>query len=237
MGELIRIGAEEGAPGLGATIDTAGAWVTSLSMGKDHVLFPRDLVATGPDELKLRGGMHVCSPYFGADRIGAQHGWARDAEWQPMMLAENVLLLKNPSFYSDFYPGFWSELVYYAGRNTFTASLTVSNRRGAIWSVPIAPGFHPYFSGPGEAGPVPIFEHPKGADPERIIRLANGLDVIMRTENLPGTVRWSDNPEEYHCVEPIASSRKRKDGIFTRTNLKPGETRKYKLEIGVQEAS
>lgn len=246
MSELIRIGAPEGADGkqgLGATIDTTGAWVTELSIGKDHILFPRDLVPVNNEELKLRGGMHVCSPYFGADEDGPQHGFARTALWVPEKRAASELILSHQcGLEGSRYEGLEQRIQYLVAGRYFTALLNLANHSGKVME--IAPGFHPYFAGPDSrnlANPEPILEGPQGAgilagsSSRRVVKLNGSLEVVMSGERMPGIVRWSDKPDEYHCLEPVASEFR--DGKVGRTELEPGEARSYVLSLEVNERS
>jgi hypothetical protein len=240
MGELIRIGAQEGAPGLGATIDTTGAWVTSLSLGKDHVFFPRDLVATGPDELKFRGGMHVCSPYFGTDPSskGPQHGNARLSEWrikEPRSNNHLSLVLEDESWANV---RLSQRLTYLLNGNWFAALLDLKNLDDST-EIEVSPGFHPYFAGrenDNECGPEPATDkHTQVYDGRcslRDIVLNNGIGVNMWAMNLPEGVAWSDNPEEYHCIEPTSY------GLGPATDqtdkLSPGQTQSYMVTLKIE---
>lgn len=244
MGELIRIGAPEGAPGLSAAIDTTGAWVTELSFDRDHVLFPRDLVATTKDELKFRGGMHVCSPYFGAGGITqVPHGFARNVEWRIEKQDSSELRLTHTEHpRGSMYSGLEHRIQYIVGGRIMVALLNLRNN--SPWSIPIAPGFHPYFAGPdlsGRAGVHPVFEEPEETgftrrNSHRVIELASGLVVSMNGQRMPGVVTWSDNPTEYHCVEPIASPKL--GGVkVERAELEPGQSRSFVLSLEVGRAT
>ncbi len=160
MGELITLRQESGSLGLTATIDTTGAWVTSLTNFEDKILFPRSKVL---DQLtlreKTRGGMHICSPYFGwpEEIIGEQdlpqHGFSRAVEWENITAecAETKGLPWNPrelcvlqyTQESGLYGGLGQRLVYLLSDEMLSADLTMRN--GSDTPMTVAPGFHPYF--------------------------------------------------------------------------------------------
>lgn len=241
MGELISIGAEEGTPGLRATIDTTGAWVTSLSTGKDHVLFPQDLVVIGPDTLKLRGGLHICSPYFGPDPVGdgPQHGFARDEEWKVDRLNGSDIQLVHRSD-SGRFKGLVQKLQYLAlgspDKGTFVAFLSLSNEGGEPLGV--SPGFHPYFSGRSaneDFSSEALFSRTE----ERVkyaryhTSLTNGIGVEINAERMMGIFKWSDRPEEYHCIEPVATSGINLNGVVKTTTLVPGDEMSILLSLDI----
>lgn len=241
MGELIRIGA----PGLSATVETTGAWVTELSDGrKDHILFPRETVPDGdkPKEPKFRGGMHVCAPYFGRDPEGSgpQHGFSRDVEWEIIKLRKGSVVLRHTQDSGD-YAGLIQRLELVAAGRTFVANLVLQNRGDT--GIEIAPGFHPYFAGPSEndqIGSVPRFEQPRpgargGHTVQKIITLANGLRIALGGQNAAGVVTWSDNPAEYHCIEPVSTKSFSEDGIPERRTLGAGKESSCLLAIDIED--
>lgn len=235
MGELIRIGAPEGTPGLHATIDTTGAWVAGLSLDDEvPILHPRFVNEEG----KYRGGMHVCSPYFGPDRNLSQHGYARDEEWEVTERHSGLVGLTNYQTTTSGYTCLRNRLSYVVAGNTFLAILRLTNEH-ASWGMSVAPGFHPYFSGSGSVSNEPIFKEPddetiaRGAS-RSVIHLASGLDVIMEAQGMQGIVEWSDKPEEYHCVEPVDSVQVEQDGRLKRSNLPPRGGRTYIFSLNIK---
>lgn len=230
MGELIRIGAAEGAPpeaGLGATVDTTGAWVTDLSIGEDYILFPRDLVPTGGDELKFRGGMHPCSPYFGADPDGdgPQHGYARDVEWEVLAVDANSVILEHVRKPESSHINLLQRLYYSTGMGCLLAQLNVENIGEG--EIRIQPGFHPYFAGPdpknqADLKPVEFFKSDIYTPP-RATTTSTGYEVSIISREMRNRVVWSDNVAEYHCIEPVANP----------LTIQPGESAEYSLELSI----
>lgn len=239
MGELIRIGAPEGAPGLGATIDTTGAWVTSLSSAQDYVFFPRDLVPT-EDGLKLRGGMHLCSPYFGKDPLGVgpQHGSARIQDWQVTDSGIRYVRLRqviDTGNYDGLSQNLATQVVDIADLQVLATQLSISNQGDRDMFV--APGMHPYFSGPAKfdechsEAAKDMRSNRTDSYSTRTIDLASGLSVAMVSRNVPNTVAWSDNPAEYHCIEPVALELA--DDPERSEVLRPGESRSYAVSMRI----
>lgn len=238
MGELIRIGAEEGQPGLGATIDTTGAWVTSFSLGKDHIFFPKDLIATSEGDTKARGGSHICSLIFGPDPEGKgpQHGYARGVEWAVTGSDLRYVRLRHIASEGE-YAGIQHDLgiqvIDIDHLKILATNMSVTNNGNR--EIMIAPGFHPYFSGPAR-----FDEGSKVADKDtrverkgnytlRTVQLLSGITVNMVAVNCPESTVWSDMPEEFHCVEPSALPLSAEPG--PEDVLRPGEFKEYAVSF------
>ncbi len=232
MNETIRIGSPEGSSRLGATIDTSGAWVISLSIGERNVLYPRAELVDENGGIKRRGGLHVCSPWFGPIKV-PQHGPARSAEWSrvitstsgmnstPNTINNGVRLGWTPET-GDPAEGIAHQIDYAIfGGNTFSAALRLKNLNpGKIAYV--APGFHPYFDttdratesdirgiyNPVEVGGVVVLSdldieaECRGEDPVARNTLALGANKFIVTSNMRTNVRWSDDLSRYLCFEP-----------------------------------
>jgi Aldose 1-epimerase len=238
MGELIRIGAEEGGNGLGATVNTHGAQVESLSIGRDHFVFPADLIATA-DGFKLRGGIPLCSPYFGPDLIGdgPQHGYAREVDWEILDQGERYVRLGHIVEDGYRYKGLEHQLgiqiIDLAHIRILAVNLRLTNRGQE--GIVVSPGFHPYFSGPAEFGECsPVAKQDSTVNltenySMRIIRLLSGATIRMVAINMPNSTVWSDVPEEFHCVEPsvlpISTTPRAEE------SLTPGESKQYSVSL------
>jgi len=219
MGEMIRIGAEEGAPGLGATVDTTGAWVADLGAGEDNIFYPRFINPEG----KFRGGMHVCLPYFGLpDRMkrsgNPQHGYAREVEWDLKEEPNAAQVTLTHMAVNGEFSGLSSTITYGISEanndspwdHSFYSTIRFDATDGYCV---VAPGFHPYFSGligfddlePDY--PVLSFDGIATHDKRRVIQLQNtaGYAIELVTEGMDEAVNWSDNPDKYVCVEPICT--------------------------------
>ncbi len=256
MGELIRIGAPEGTPGLGATVDTTGAWVTQFGFGQ-HEIFHR-LEVNG--EGKKRGGAHICSPGFGAV-IEPQHGSARIEDWE-LVSSNSPLMNARPNR-----EGFGVVMQWMPDSNTaceglrhtlelsilqrrlLRLELTLANEDGQRFEV-VAPGFHPYFKVDKDtsAEQVEKIYRPltKGAavctrriDREAELRgevprlkekLILGNNTSYVESDLMTVVTWSDKPTEYVCYEPTqaGSSLNPQDGAIV---LRRGESRRFFMSI------
>jgi hypothetical protein len=232
MSETIRIGSPEGSLRLGATIDTAGAWVTNLSLGERNVLYPRAELVDQNGGIKKRGGLHICSPWFGPIK-DPQHGPARDAEWSrvatstpgmnstPNSINNGVRLSWFPEVGSQA-EGIAHQIDYTIfGGNTFLATLRLKNI-GTDAVAFVAPGFHPYFDTtdgttesdirgvytPAEVGGVVVLSdldieaECRGEDPTSRNTLTLGTNKFIVTSNMRTNVRWSDDLSCYLCFEP-----------------------------------
>lgn len=242
MGELIRIGAKEGALGLGASIDSAGACITELSLGKDHIIFPKDLIATNLDELKFRGGIPLCSPYFGLpelmDKRGMpQHGYARDVDWDIFDHGKRYVCLRHLAGEEVPYGGLEHKLgiqvVDLAHIKILATNLKLTNIGNN--KLVVSPGFHPYFSGPAEFGECnqtaknDIRTQLKDNYSIRTVRLISGAIVKMVAVNMPNSTVWSDLPDEYHCIEPSVLPLSTEPS--TEEILVPGASRQYAVSL------
>jgi galactose mutarotase-like enzyme len=258
MGELIRIGAEEGQPGISAVVDTTGAWVTELTINGLPILFPKQEVSLDDGRKKIRGGMHVCSPYFGLPEIAAeigipQHGYARNVEWDVDSRNDLAVSLSHDRNDAN-YSGLMHTIdykIYRAGvsryDDTFSAMLTLIKPSGEPRDVPkrmdsivVAPGFHPYFAqlndttlAPGQVRPSTTARY-MGNSSLQTIRTGYGLEVAILSSEMPKVLEWTDKPDEYVCVEPNVSgdSLEPIDGAI---ELRSGELHSFVIEIAARE--
>lgn len=257
MGELIRIGAQEGDNGLAATVDTGGAWVVDLSLDGRPILFRRDTLQSDTGQEMTRGGMHVCSPYFGSpwrtSTLGLpKHGYSRLVDWKEVEITEDAVTLEHAQGRGH-YVGLEQTLTYAISETpedgefefSFTADLTLRNCRPPrrVPPIVVAPGFHPYFQG------LEGFEDLKtdvvrsgevktlgGGFTTKRVKSRMGRDISVSTRNLPEFIEWTDRLGDYVCIEPTASGNKidaATDGVQI---LQAGRSYGYLLEIAVGRA-
>lgn len=251
MGELIRIGAGEDAPGVGATVDTTGAIVTKFGFSDHEVLLNRD---------GNRGGMHACSHWFGAVRE-PQHGLARVSEWSPVNSrvpimnaragrSEMGVILEWMPDIGSASEGLRHTLEYaIMNRRALRAELCIKNEDGKRVER-IAPGFHPYFKVDGETNPNQVMALYKPSEPgEAFIATKINSEAELRGErptfkekfilgkntnyvesDLMTTVTWSDDPSRFICFEPTQAgpSLEVEDGAIL---LPRGEERRFFVSI------
>ena len=126
------------------SVDTKGAYVMELidDLGSP-ILFNRTMIGE-----KVRGGSHVCYPYFGPDLAGVmpQHGFGRVVEWRIETFGDREIVCDYEEQTDDFFKGLYARITYRLDEagSTFTTSLQVENRSNQLRAV--MPGFHPYFA-------------------------------------------------------------------------------------------
>lgn len=236
MGELIRIGAEEGAYGLGATVDTTGAWVTKLSFSGVPVLFPREFIVAEDGTDKVRGGMHVCSPHFGNAGVPA-HGFSRISEWQVSNESSaHSLTLELESH------GLQQKLGYFVSPNSLLAILKIRN--DGLSNVLVAPGFHPYFYAPEGYADLekdkPRLSSTSHADMNGSsltdLALKSGHLVQVLARGMQEVIEWSDMLGDYVCAEPTAARDSLDPNHKGVTKLERSEEVIYSLDLAVLSA-
>jgi len=226
-----------------AVVNAAGGFVETLLLedGRE-VLFPRQRVGE-----KDRGGIPVCAPIFGPGELAglAQHGFARNCQWQ--IESENQdevkLTLVNPASQvknlPSAYAGCVMELTVQLDDERLFETLLVKNEGDEPFAC--TPGFHPYFK-TSDAEKVKVAGSVFATDkllaaqklPEPSSRLDFTLaatEISLATNTPAWYVVWSADPNRYICVEPTTH------GFVTESNLAeamlaPGETRTFRLELG-----
>lgn len=227
MGELIRIGAEEAAPGLSAVIDTTGAWMTELALDEVPILFPRQTLLAEDGTKKVRGGMHICSPYFGAPKVltrlgEPQHGYARQAEWTVEDQDTNTVRLAHLRNDGGYYDGLLTQLEIeiggeLGGEAIDHLSLLLRYTSLSDKSMGVYPGFHPYFDSlvgfdDLETNVPEVCLEGLSTSPtnKQEFHLVNGagVNIAMVSKALGEAVKWTDRLEDndYTCIEPVFSA-------------------------------
>lgn len=256
MEELIRVGAPEGDPGLGITVDPVGAYVTSFGFGSSKILEDRFLSPSG----RYRGGLHVCSTWFGEAKEPA-HGPARKAVWAPTssripLMNSRVdrpelgLILEWMADADSGCEGLRHTLeLAILNRRSLRAELVIKNEDGERTEM-IAPGFHPYFRVddqttedqiraiyaplvPGQpivTSKIDREAELRGEEPTHKQKMVLGQNTTYIESNLMTAVTWTDDPSRYICYEPTQSgaSLNIADGAIL---LKRGEERRFFINI------
>lgn len=241
--------------GLSATINPNGAYVEELTAPDGiHLLYPRQNV-NGKD----RGGVFACAPIFGpGDKVGLnQHGYGRNLAWQQVDQGDlsAIFRLDNPHLQDESlqqYKDCSIEMFVQLGSNdtSILTRLTITNngQEGFV----LSPAFHPYF--PTLATSIEdvdikldekdtvnyTAEELAGtqvldSDMSNPLEINNGNQRIAISGNgLKVPVAWTDNPNEYFCIEPTAN------GAVTGRNAQsdlnkfmcaPGEEKQYTMTI------
>ena len=225
-------------------VDSRGGRVTTLqdAAGGD-ILFPLTTING-----KLRGGSHVCLPQFGPDAASGelpQHGYGRDVEWSiDRESAHAVELVMNggPSEYADLQAALRYTIEHDAvGQEWFAMELRVQN--GGTAPLRVSPGFHPYFATGGHDvwlnGEKLDVDHLGDAvflhDYTHHELTIGDRTIVVESRNLPTWAVWTDNPEQYICLEPTAAG----NSFLESTNyqhelIAPGEERRYTTRLRTQ---
>ncbi len=226
MAEVFRIGSPEGCKGMGADVSSLGARILDLSFDGHKVFHPYELFNRADGSTALRGGMHICSPWFGPgpSETDPQHGWARDAVWKLGSVDSSSLVMSLSGGYDGW--AHLSQILSYEvnpDEGSFTANLELN--KGGELSKQVNPAFHPYFYGlPQEEGwvngEVDISDF--SADGVEI-RLQSGLSVLLTGIDTPKIAKWTDSLGEYACYEPISAP----------TNLEPRQSVTIGMKVQV----
>jgi galactose mutarotase-like enzyme len=190
-----------------AEVDSLGAYVTRWAVGGRDIFYPKTELRNAKGELKTRGGCHVCLPNFdNGDRYNLpHHGFGRLVEWAVISQSSSSIALEiNGSAAPKKYQNLQARLVYTLEEAKLIMLLWLKNT-GAE-PLEVDPAFHPYF-----LNDAPLYK--------------------LEQTNLPVTLVWSDNLDNYFCAEPTAGGRSFKEG--EPNQLAPGEEKKYSLIINV----
>ncbi len=213
-------------------IDTKGAFVLSLISSGRKILYPKSVLKVDEHSMKTRGGMHVCLPNFGPshNKPMANHGFGRELEWEVLDKTAKAVELKLTGGNEE-YVGLESVVRYELGDNFLKSSLTLSNV--GTNGLPVAPGFHPYFSIAGSDQTILLdgqrFNIDKtgetkfvsSVDKLKIGKFIYDFDVI----NLNKFAIWTDGLADYICVEPTENGEA--FALSSATTLDPQEFKQY----------
>jgi D-hexose-6-phosphate mutarotase len=213
-----------------------------------------------PNSTSLRGGIPICFPFFNASPPGMenipQHGWLRNEELEGKIIQQTddevTVKFSKGNQPLENYP--W-QLKY-----TITHRLTPKTMETILEverlpdneekDAPINPAFHPYFTIQqnektkiGNHRPqfsndfyyqeIPLKENSLQSKDGAIIIDTEGGLVEMKTESFKVVCLWTDNLQEYACIEPVVDEHLKfntPDGTF----LKQGEKLKVKMKLNLK---
>lgn len=207
-----------------AVVSLIGATVKEFVCHGENLIYPARLFNE-----KSRGGIPICFPFFGksTDEFSGipQHGWLRNQELELVEQSDIHVQLTGENEPTKEFP--W-KLKYFititvdSEENSLLMELVVTRLAdGEYFSAPINPGFHPYFcsdqlnaiaygmANVGNGNIITDF-------PEQSVKIPVGNPILIKSGTriiemvLEGDFSasscltlWSDNIEEYFCVEPV----------------------------------
>lgn len=216
-----------------AIVSDIGGTVLSFKVAGKDIIYPWRRT----DDGKERGGIPICAPWFGsAPEFGERkHGHLRELKADKVSYINDSsleMVFEHPG--SQGYP--WAmEYILKVSVKRKTLSVSIQTKRlddGIFNRAPINPGFHPYFLGNEKNVLVSTsgFETFSGFSKESKSFSAGG-SIIAIVQSYKNSIRrtiimrlagdfsensvvvfWSDNPEEYFCVEPVLEDKKVFDG-------------------------
>jgi galactose mutarotase-like enzyme len=213
-----------------AIVSSVGGTVVEFVHQDTDIVYPQTIVKKR-GEMKNRGGIPICFPFFGPPKPGfrrlGQHGWLRNEELAVVSTSRNSVVFEGENRYRKTYP--WRVryrvTVSMIEDGLLETKLRVTRKKdGVVSKAPINPAFHPYFASSFEdrarivdidtsnhlfsAG---IEVHPNGR--ARILPAPDGILINLGLKtvrmSLGGDfsrgsclVLWSDSGK-YFCVEPV----------------------------------
>jgi D-hexose-6-phosphate mutarotase len=207
----------------------------------------------------LRGGVPICFPFFNASPPGMenipQHGWLRNEELKGKIIQQTddevTVRFSKENQPLENYP--WRLQYIITHKLTpKTAETILEIERlsdGQKKNAPINPAFHPYFTirqtektKIGNHRPqfsndfyyqeIPLKENSLQSKDGAIIIDTEGGLVEMKTEGFKVVCLWTDNFQEYACIEPVVDEHL-KFNTLSGTFLKSGEKLKLIIDLKI----
>ncbi|MFA5961285.1 MAG: hypothetical protein WC848_01210 [Parcubacteria group bacterium] len=210
-----------------AVISSTGATVKEFVYHGKNLIYPERMVGE-----KSRGGIPICFPFFGkpieALSSFPRHGWLRHQVLQLYWDVPNQVVFVGKNEVTKEFPWKLKYLVTIS-INPLAGSLTLKLaierlRDGEYFRAPINPGFHPYFcsdfSKPprhsiakclARVGSHVLTDFKKESEiivVDSPILVKSGertlsMELSGDFNSASQLTLWSDNADEYFCVEPI----------------------------------
>ena len=219
------------------SILTDGAYISTLELGGQTILFPRTSLSIN-GIAKLRGGMHVCLPQFGpaAHTDLTHHGFGRTSEWLLSQYNQTHATLTLQSSHTHYQHITWQ--LDCCLTSEYEAWFCLKAVNHGTESVRIAPGFHPYFLAqltPFQLGSIDYDSQtllkPTFVSAESTVILDNRLHLSLEQENLPIYALWSDRADAYTCIEPTVAGDALLSPATEQQWLHTNESKHYALRI------
>lgn len=240
---------------------TEGGIVSRFRVDNTDIFFQDQIVQT-PDGPKRRGGNPLLFPNAGPLPKGnkefpnlKQHGFARNKAWTVKDISPErdfiVLGLSSDEETKALYPyDFEAELRISVDDGTLREELSVTNRSEV--TMPIAPGFHPYFQVPIEKRKE-VKTNIFGFNPEEFdwnsspdfsrqvfvsLQLPGSGEIsIKSSEEFQKLIVWSEPDRPHLCIEPWTRGVGAIVDPQERIEVQPDETLDLWIEIGFRKTS
>jgi len=230
-----------------ATIETNGAWLKSFRVDGQDILMP-SVKFKKNGKTKMRGGIPLLFPNAGQAIKSknfnlAQHGFARNLVWENVKQQPDLLILRLvdvPNTFSIFPYHFVVEAIFKISANLLNISLNVFNNDKV--SIPIAPGFHPYFNlDKNDRVKLKLNENNFKFDgstnyttskgPIKFQLPCCGSILLSFSDNLKNVSYWSEQNGDFICIEPWVGGEKAILYDNLRINLEPNKKVQLSLSI------
>lgn len=221
-----------------AIISTEGGVIERYSVAGREVLFPRQEI-----DGKMRGGSHVCAPYFGPGVAPEQpqHGYARAVDWVIEQQDSEMVVLSHLQADGQ-YAGLEMKLKYSLVGEGLEMELTARNTSSE--PLRLTPGFHPYFVNQNTTAVITVDGQSYETDGlaeaayqtvsagQTECNLTN-TRLSLTTESLCEFAVWTAHPQLYVCIEPTlaGNSFSEQSQGSTLEYITPGEARSYNCRI------
>jgi len=231
-----------------AKISELGAWLIEYTIDSKDVLF-QGIEYEKDGVIKRRGGIPLLFPNAGKkikfENIELnQHGFARDMMWKKVEQKEDELILRlidNTDSFKIFPFHFQAEVSFKINQDFLTLSLVVLNSDSV--SIPLAPGFHPYFNlvkadRAKFVCPVQAFKfngdttYVNSKSPVRF-SVPVGNILLEFSDNFKNLSYWSESEADYICIEPWVGVEGTMLNNLERVNLMPQKSARFWVKIRI----
>ncbi|MFZ2188219.1 MAG: hypothetical protein WAV73_01480 [Candidatus Moraniibacteriota bacterium] len=204
-----------------ADLSSFGGILSNFVWEGSEIIYPERKVGE-----KQRGGIPICFPFFGAPPKKFseynRHGWLRNQELNPIEFSKTRAGFGGRNEPTKSYPWLLKYEVWASicGINGLTLKLRVKRvADGHAAGAPINPAFHPFFRSLGkhfaQIGKTKIGEFndvAKSCSSHKLIYINTGkwwvrMELGGDFNAQSSVFTWSDDPEQYFCVEPVMAQR------------------------------
>lgn len=206
-----------------AVISSVGATINTFVYRGENLIYPEGKIGE-----KSRGGIPICFPFFGKPPKNfsdiPQHGWLRKQELNLIEESEAYVVFSGVNERTSEFPWSLEYQIRVGILPTGCLMLNLITKRikdGESRKAPINPGFHPYFCSNRSDDLVTKCTARIGSDVvtkfhKESVKTSVAEPILVRSGSRTlkmvlcgdfsydsSLTLWSDNAEEYFCVEPV----------------------------------